>query len=65
MSAKGGPLFTVRLPEGQLAPLPPVSYGTALVPLALNLPVKSHLQSGYWCQTVVTTAVRIRTLSAH
>jgi len=38
---------------------------STLVPLALNLPVKSHLRSGYRYQTVVTNAVRIRSLSVH
>ena len=35
------------------------------VPLALNLPMKSHLQSDWRCQTVDTIAIRIRKLSVH
>ena len=38
---------------------------STLVPLTLDLPMKSHLRSGQRCQTVVTTAVRIGTLSVH
>jgi len=33
MSTKGGPVFTLSLPGGQLAPCPSVSYGTAFTPL--------------------------------
>jgi len=36
-----------------------------LVPLALMLPMESHLRSGLRYQTAVTIAVRIRTLLVH
>jgi len=36
---------------------------TVVVPWALNLPVTSQLQSDSTCQTVVTIAVTIQTLS--
>ena len=35
---------------------------STLVPLALNLPMKSYLRSRYRCQTVVSMEVRIQTL---
>ena len=38
---------------------------STLVPLALNLLMTSHLRSGLRYQTVVTIAVRTRTLSVH
>jgi len=38
---------------------------STLVSLSLSLPMKSHLLSGLRCQTVITIAVRIRTLLVH